>query len=161
MIPRTRRLAAVATACAASLGLAACASGTGTTTGTSGTSGTAVKGGTLNMLGTGDVDYMDPNISYYSVGYLALRLWSRQLFTYPAIDGQTTKAAPDLATAIPTQGNGGSAPTARPTRSPSAQGAKWNTTPGPPGHGAGHGARRQAHLQPGAAVRRAARTTPT
>ena len=41
-------------------------------------------GGTLNMLGAGDVDYMDPNVSYYSVGYLGLRLWSRQLFTYPA-----------------------------------------------------------------------------
>ena len=85
MTPRKRRLAAVATACTASLGLAACASSTGTTTGSSATSGTAVKGGTLNMLGVGDVDYMDPNISYYSVGYVALRLWSRQLFTYPAI----------------------------------------------------------------------------
>ena len=39
------------------------------------------------MLGAGDVDYMDPNLSYYSVGYLGLRLWSRQLFTYPAVEG--------------------------------------------------------------------------
>ena len=29
----------------------------------------AVRGGTLNMLGAGDVDYMDPNICYYCVGY--------------------------------------------------------------------------------------------
>ena len=25
------------------------------------------------MLGNGDVDYMDPNISYYSIGYLVHR----------------------------------------------------------------------------------------
>jgi peptide/nickel transport system substrate-binding protein len=128
MIPRTRRLVAVATACTASLGLAACASSTGTTTGPSGSSGTAVKGGTLNMLGAGDVDYMDPNLSYYSGGYMVLRLWSRQLFTYPAVDGQTTKAAPDLATAIPTQGNGISADGKTYTFT-IRQGAKWNTSP--------------------------------
>ncbi len=28
-------------------------------------------GGTLNLLGAGDVDHMDPNVSYYSIGYLA------------------------------------------------------------------------------------------
>ncbi|WP_457255418.1 ABC transporter substrate-binding protein [Pedococcus sp. P5_B7] len=128
MIPRTRRLAAVATACAASLGLAACASSTGTGTGSSATGGTAVKGGTLNMLGVGDVDYMDPNISYYSGGYVALRLWSRQLFTYPAIKDQVTKAAPDLATAIPTEGNGISADGKTYTFT-IRQGAKWDTTP--------------------------------
>ena len=59
------------------------------------------------MLGTGDVDYMDPNISYYTTGYLALRMWSRQLLTYPAIPGQTTSIVPDLATAVPTTSNGG------------------------------------------------------
>ncbi|TPG17856.1 ABC transporter substrate-binding protein [Pedococcus bigeumensis] len=128
MIPRTRRLAAVATVCTASLGLAACATNTGTTTGTSGTSSTVAKGGTLNILGAGDVDYMDPNISYYSAGYMALRLWSRQLFTYPAVDGQTTKAAPDLATALPTEGNGISADGKTYTFS-IRQGAKWGTTP--------------------------------
>jgi peptide/nickel transport system substrate-binding protein len=118
----------VATVCTASLGLAACATNTGTTTGTSGTSGTVAKGGTLNILGAGDVDYMDPNISYYSAGYMALRLWSRQLFTYPAVDGQTTKAAPDLATALPTEGNGISADGKTYTFS-IRQGAKWNTSP--------------------------------
>lgn len=128
MIPRTRRLAVVATVCTASLGLAACATSTGTTTGSSGSSGTVVKGGTLNMLGAGDVDYMDPNISYYSGGYMVLRLWSRQLFTYPAIEGKATTAAPDLATAIPTEGNGISADGTTYTIS-IRQGAKWNTTP--------------------------------
>jgi peptide/nickel transport system substrate-binding protein len=46
-----------------------------------------VVGGTLSMLGTGDVDYMDPNVSYYSGGYAGLRMWSRQLYTYPATTG--------------------------------------------------------------------------
>lgn len=128
MIPRTRRFAAVATACTASLGLAACASSTGTTTGSSATSGTVAKGGTLNLLGAGDVDYMDPNLSYYSGGYMVLRLWSRQLFTYPAVPGQTTKAAPDLATAIPTEGNGISADGKTYTFT-IRQGAKWDTSP--------------------------------
>jgi peptide/nickel transport system substrate-binding protein len=128
MIPRTRRLAAVATVCTASLGLAACASSTGTTTGSTGSSSAAVKGGTLNMLGAGDVDYMDPNVSYYSGGYMVLRLWSRQLFTYPAINGQATKAAPDLATALPSEGNGISADGKTYTFT-IRQGAKWDTTP--------------------------------
>ena len=55
--------------------------------------GTPVKGGTLHMLGVGDVDYMDPNISYYSGGYMGARLYSRQLVTFPAIPGKTTTDA--------------------------------------------------------------------
>ena len=59
------------------------------------------------MLGAGDVDYMDPNISYYSIGYLSLRMWSRQLFTYPADPNRITTAVPDMATKMPTVANGG------------------------------------------------------
>jgi peptide/nickel transport system substrate-binding protein len=122
------------TAAVASLGLSACASGTSTTgdgsNGSGGSKGssTAVRGGTLNMLGSGDVDYMDPNISYYSIGYLALRPWSRQLFTYPAIEGQTTKAVPDIASALPTEGNGISADGKTYTIT-IRQGVKWSTSP--------------------------------
>ena len=39
------------------------------------------------MLGSGDVDYMDPNVSYYTVGYEALRMISRSLLNYPAVAG--------------------------------------------------------------------------
>src|SRR5689334_22075005 len=67
----------------------------------SGQSTAPVRGGTLNMLGSGDVDYMDPNISYYAIGYLGLRMWSRQLFTFPAEPGKVTTAVPDIATEIP------------------------------------------------------------
>jgi len=88
----------------------------------------AARGGTLNMLGTGDVDYMDPNVSYYSGGYMGLRMWSRQLFTNPAVSGQEMTAVPDLATEIPKEGAGLSADgktytiTLRP-------GVMWNTSP--------------------------------
>src|SRR5689334_990192 len=123
-------LAVVATSC---LTVTACTSGGGTTSGSTGAGGTgasanAVRGGTLNMLGSGDVDYMDPNISYYSIGYLALRPWSRQLFTYPAVEGQTTKAVPDLAQSLPTQGDGLSADGKTYTIK-IRSGAKWNTNP--------------------------------
>jgi len=128
MSVRTRRLAGVAGVCAAGLVLAACGSSNSSTGGSSGSSASPVKGGTLNMLGSGDVDYMDPNISYYSIGYLGLRMWTRQLFTYPAADGQTTTAVPDLATAVPTQGNGISADGKTYTIT-LRSGVKWNTSP--------------------------------
>lgn len=60
--------------------------------------GTPVKGGTLNMLGDGDVDWMDYNASYYSVGYLAQRMYLRGLYAYPATPAKTTaRCKPALA----------------------------------------------------------------
>ena len=86
--------------------------------------GSPKSGGTLNMLGTGDVDYMDPNISYFSIGYLGQRPWIRGLYAYPAIPGKTTSPAPDLATALPAVSNGGKTYTMT-IRS----GAMWDTSP--------------------------------
>ncbi len=132
MTSRTRRVALVAAVSTLSMiGLAACGGGSGTTPGTGSTGGSSaqpVKGGTLNMLGSGDVDYMDPNISYYSIGYLALRIWSRQLFTYPAVEGQVFKAAPDIAESLPTIGNGISADGLTYTIK-IRNGVKWDTQP--------------------------------
>jgi peptide/nickel transport system substrate-binding protein len=86
--------------------------------------GAPVKGGTLNMLGAGDVDWMDYNISYYSIGYLGLRMWVRQLYAYPAIPGKVTAIAPDLATALPVISNNGL------TYSVTIRtGAMWNSSP--------------------------------
>jgi peptide/nickel transport system substrate-binding protein len=76
------------------------------------------------MLGSGDVDYMDPNLSYYSIGYLALRAWSRQPYTYPADPQNSTKAVPDLATDMPTVTNDGKTVTIT-----IRQGAQWDTSP--------------------------------
>jgi peptide/nickel transport system substrate-binding protein len=87
-------------------------------------SGTPKSGGTLNMLGTGDVDYMDYNISYYSIGELGQRPWVRGLYAYPATPGQTTLPFPDLATAAPVISNGGKTYTIT-----IRNGAMWDTTP--------------------------------
>src|SRR3954470_3421589 len=131
MTRNSRALTWVAAVGAVGLGLAACSNastGTGTAPGGSGTAANAVRGGTLNMLGAGDVDYMDPNLSYYSIGYLGLRAWSRQLFTYPATPGQVTQPVPDLATEMPTNGKGVSSDGLTYTIS-IRPGAKWNTSP--------------------------------
>lgn len=125
-----KRLAAVSLAAVASVALAACSSGGATTSGSGGTAAEPVTGGTLNMLGAGDVDYMDPNVSYYSVGYLSLRLWSRQLFTYPADPGgKNTAPVADLATDIPTAANGGVSADGKTYTIKIRPGAKWDTAP--------------------------------
>lgn len=124
-----RRLAALSLAAVASVALAACSNG-GTTPSGSSTAGTPVSGGTLNMLGAGDVDYMDPNISYYSLGYTNLRMWSRQLFTYPADPGgKNTTPVVDLATEIPSTSNGGISADGTTYTIHIRPGAKWNTSP--------------------------------
>ncbi|HET6742747.1 MAG TPA: ABC transporter substrate-binding protein [Kribbella sp.] len=124
-----RRLAALSLAAVASLALAACSNG-GTTPSGSSTAGTPVSGGTLNMLGAGDVDYMDPNISYYSLGYMNLRMWSRQLFTYPAeAGGKNTTPVVDLATDIPSTSNGGISADGKTYTIHIRPGAKWDTSP--------------------------------
>jgi peptide/nickel transport system substrate-binding protein len=113
--------------CALILALPAC--GGGSNNNPAATTGAAVRGGTLNMLGAGDVDYMDPNISYYSIGYLGLRMWSRQLFTYPAENDKATKPVVDLATDLPTTGNGGLSTDGKTYTIKIRQGAQWNTSP--------------------------------
>ncbi|HEX3752261.1 MAG TPA: ABC transporter substrate-binding protein [Streptosporangiaceae bacterium] len=87
-------------------------------------SGSPKSGGTLYMLGQGDVDYMDYNISYYSIGYLGQRMWVRGLYAYPATPGKTTSTEPDLATGMPVVSNGGKTYTIT-LRS----GVDWNTSP--------------------------------
>jgi peptide/nickel transport system substrate-binding protein len=126
---RRRKLLLTAVCTATLLATAACGGGSGKNTANGGSGAAPVRGGTLNMLGAGDVDYMDPNISYYSVGYLALRLWSRQLFTFPAVGGKTTTAEPDLATTLPSSSNGGVSKDGKTYTITIRKGAEWNTTP--------------------------------
>jgi peptide/nickel transport system substrate-binding protein len=125
-------LTALAVALAACGGSSASGSGGGTgsqslASGVQGVnpgSGTPKSGGTLNMLGIGDVDYFDYNVTYYTIGYLAQRPWIRGLYAYPATPGSTTTPAPDLATALPTVSNGGT------TYSVTIRnGAMWDTSP--------------------------------
>jgi peptide/nickel transport system substrate-binding protein len=87
--------------------------------------GTPVKGGVLNVLGTGDVDFLDPNITYYTLGSAVSRLVNRGLYSYPGTTpGKTTTAEPDLATGLPQISADGKTYTVT-----IKQGAMWNTTP--------------------------------
>ncbi|HEV2755194.1 MAG TPA: ABC transporter substrate-binding protein [Actinomycetota bacterium] len=45
-------------------------------------------GGKLTMAGTSDVDYMDPQATYYTLGSILHRGVSRTLVTYPAVGGE-------------------------------------------------------------------------
>lgn len=123
-------LTVVAIVATLGLGLTACSSSHKTTNSGGGANNSSgVRGGVLNLLGTGDVDYLDPNITYYTTGYLAMRMISRQLVTYPAIDGQTTSIVPDLATQLPTTANGGISANGLTYKLSIRQGAMWDTTP--------------------------------
>jgi peptide/nickel transport system substrate-binding protein len=140
MRTRTRAFAGLAGLAVVAMAVAAC--GNSSTTGSNGNSvggkvslssglqglnpgtGTPHRGGTLNMLGVGDVDFMDYNISYYTIGYLGQRMWVRGLYAYPAIPGHTTTPAPDLATAAPVISNGGKTYTVT-----IRTGAMWDTSP--------------------------------
>jgi peptide/nickel transport system substrate-binding protein len=128
-----KTLAATGIVAVVCVGLTACSSGAHKTSPngapTTGASTSGIKGGVLNMLGTGDVDYLDPNITYYTTGYLAMRMISRQLLTYPAIQGQTTQVVPDLATELPSTSNGGISADGLTYKLTIRQGAMWGTTP--------------------------------
>jgi peptide/nickel transport system substrate-binding protein len=124
-------LAAVVAACGGSSSSGGNTGKTGGTTslnsGTQGInpgSGSPKSGGTLYMLGQGDVDYIDYNISYFTIGQLAQRMYQRYLYDYPATPNKTTTAAPDLATAAPVVSNGGKTYTVT-----IRTGAMWDTSP--------------------------------
>jgi len=81
-------------------------------------------GGTLNMVGTGDVVVMDYDIGYYRTDFQVLRLTVRQLYSWPAIPGHTLTPTPDLATSMPVVTDSGLKQTVT-IRS----GLMWNTSP--------------------------------
>jgi peptide/nickel transport system substrate-binding protein len=127
MRARTRLLAGAAVTTMALLA-SACGTSSGTTPGTtSSNAGTPVKGGVLNMLGVGDVDYMDPNIAYYSGSYMVHRLWSRQLYTNPGDPKLNTTSAPDLADGPVSTSADGLTVTVK-----LRDGIQWNTSPARP-----------------------------
>ncbi|MCZ4500770.1 MAG: transporter substrate-binding protein [Marmoricola sp.] len=126
--PRRRAAAFAAPLLAIALVTTACSSSSDKAGGDA-DAGTPVKGGTLNMLGIGDVDFVDPNVTYYSAGYTLSRLYSRQLVTFPAIPGKTTEVAPDLATELPTVENGGISADGKTYTFHLRDGVKWDTSP--------------------------------
>jgi peptide/nickel transport system substrate-binding protein len=125
----TRR-AGLACAAASLTLVAACSSGN-----TSTPSGSQpVTGGTLRLLGSGDVDHLDTASAYYTATYTLERAYARQLFSYPASTDNTTATTPvpDLATGMPTQGNGGISADGLTYTVHMRTDAQWNTSPARP-----------------------------
>ena len=141
---RRTRASLTALAAVAAVVLAAC--GTADTTGGGGASGGgaaagseeavrngtadgAARGGTLNILGTSDVDFLDPQVTYYSAGYTVIRLLNRQFFDFPADPAKKDTAEPDIAEALPTTENGGVSADGKTYTLTIKQGVQWNTNP--------------------------------
>src|SRR5580700_10715048 len=59
-----------------------------------------VTGGTLKIVGSGDVDHLDTCCAYYTTTYEIMRMVSRQLVTYRAgyTTADETQVVPDMAT---------------------------------------------------------------
>ncbi|HVW87917.1 MAG TPA: ABC transporter substrate-binding protein [Gaiellaceae bacterium] len=105
----------------------------GTAVASSGASRAATphKGGTLNLVGQGDVDHLDTSSIYSGVTYTIERAFTRQLVTYPAT-GTTSMPAnlvPDIATTVPTVANGGVTNGGKTYTYHLKSGVKWNTSP--------------------------------
>ena len=151
-------VASVIAACSCKLVIGGSGTASGSTSLSSGTqglnpgSGTPQKGGTLNMLGVGDVDYMGYEHQLLHDRLPGQRPWIRGLYAYPAVPGKTTTTAPDLATAAADdQQRRQDLHDDHPHR------RDVEHLAGPPGHRGRRGARAQACVQPGAAVRWPAR----
>lgn len=135
MLSKRRGLSTAALVAGLAMTAAACGggsgnsggTGTGTNTGTN-AAGNPVSGGTLKLLGAGDIDHMDPASAYYTVSYTLLRGITRQLVSYPNSKDQKESSTPvaDLATEVPTATNNGKTYvfTIR-------DGAMWDTKSGP------------------------------
>jgi peptide/nickel transport system substrate-binding protein len=89
------------------------------------------RGGTLRLLGQSDIFNLDTTSGYYTVNNMLYRATTRQLLSYrntPAFLDQI-KLVPDLATAVPTTGNGGISKDGRTYTLHLRPGVKWNTNP--------------------------------
>ncbi|WP_246238914.1 ABC transporter substrate-binding protein [Acrocarpospora corrugata] len=88
--------------------------------------GIPVQGGVLKVVGSGDVDHLDPSSSYTTVAYNLNRTWTRQLVTYPASNDFDTaiKIVPDAAEALPKISADGRTYTFK-----IRDGVLWNTSP--------------------------------
>lgn len=142
---RLQAFGAVASAVAVTVLAAACSSspssssGTGTGNGPGNGSGAVTagwqglnpgtgapkSGGTLNMIGVSDVEFMDYDTAYYTTDSLFDRMTLRSLYNWPAVAGPANlQPAPDLATALPTVSNGG-----KTVQVTVRDGVMWDSTP--------------------------------
>jgi peptide/nickel transport system substrate-binding protein len=110
------------------IALAACSGSTN-----SGSSGSSSphRGGTLTLVGDGDVDHLDTASIYSGVTYTIERAFTRQLVTYPAT-GRTSMPSnlvPDMATQVPSTANGGITDGGRTYTYKIKPGVQWDTSP--------------------------------
>lgn len=98
--------------------------------GSGGTSG-PVLGGTLTLVGQGDVDHLDTSSIYSGVTYTIERAFTRQLVTYPATGttSMPTGLVADIATEVPSVSNGGITDGGKLYTYHIKPGVLWNTTP--------------------------------
>lgn len=115
-----------ALAMAAGIAMSATACSSGNSENASGSSGKPTKGGTLKLVGNGQVDHLDTASGYYDVTYTLDRMVTRQLYTFPygKTLEQQEKPVPDLAEAMPKKSNGDKTYTVT-----IRKGAKWDTDP--------------------------------
>jgi len=119
---RAVRLAVIAATL--SLTAAAC----GGTLASDSDAGVPREGGTLRIVGSGDIDHLDPASAYYVPTWRLLRGLTRQLVTYPYDADQTvsTTPVPDLAVSIPEPTDEG-----KTYRFRIREGASWDAEDGP------------------------------
>lgn len=93
--------------------------------------GTPVRGGTLRVVGLSDVDHLASTSAYTSASLRLMRLMTRQLVSYaPARDyASSVQVVPDLATALPTEANGGISADGRTYTFKLRPDVRWNTQP--------------------------------
>ncbi|HEY9475396.1 MAG TPA: ABC transporter substrate-binding protein [Mycobacteriales bacterium] len=120
------RLAAVSLV--AALGVAACGGGSGQD---GSTVGPPHRGGTLRLVGTSDIDHMDTADAYYTVTTMLMRAFTRQLVTYQASNNEAERSTvvADLATEVPSQGNGGITDGGKTYTFHLRSDVMWDTTP--------------------------------
>jgi peptide/nickel transport system substrate-binding protein len=127
-----RAIRQMAAACGMLLLVAACGgSSSGSSGSASPSAGAPTNGGTLKLLGSGDVDHLDPASAHYTVSYTLERAFTRQLVSYPASSsiGVATTVEPDLASTLPTTANGGISSDGKTYTFHLRSGPQWNTSP--------------------------------
>lgn len=90
-------------------------------------------GGILRLYGPGSMDHVDPASSYYALSGQVIRLFARQLFTYPCeADLRNPRAimpTPDVAVEVPTRENGCVSRDSTTYTIRLRPGVCWNTSP--------------------------------
>ncbi|MDL4777046.1 ABC transporter substrate-binding protein [Actinomadura xylanilytica] len=109
------------------LGLAACGGGGGGGGNGNGNGG----GGTLKVVGSADVDHLDTSSGYTTVSSVLTRNYARTLFSFKGSDNfdESIKVRPDVASEIPSTGNGGLSADGKTYTIKLRNGVQWNTNP--------------------------------